>query len=290
MSVIIDLSCTICAHPVSRVLDAFTNLCDSYAQPGSCTPSFLQCTANNLWVYFQYIKHEQTLIRDYRLGKISTSAFLDKLHEIFSFLDDQALMFGIKTKTDILKSQEDYLCLRDKLPSALTHKDFALAMLEKAWNSMVDIQPLNLYQFSYVQTASLEEPVYLTCNSNELHVDKLIRTLQKELPSDDYFFNWHPQTISKPGMLELAPNLYLVSSHLMQRFKTQRDDHSPSQRAHDYLEPLIRSLKKDNQPIKVVSKPYSNLNLRAKQLGIPEHQLLSSDDYFPKALPRKKWR
>lgn len=289
MAKIFDLNCILTVHPISRVLDSFTRLCDLYAPPGHCTPSIFQHPVNNLWVAIQFYKHEATLIRDYKLGHHSTHEFLSKLHKVFSFISEQALMFTAKTLEKIRNHTEDYVCLRGKSNSTLTYQDYAFALLEQAWNSLIDIEELDLYRFDKIYSITQKEPVYLVCNSNELHFDKIYRTLRKEF-NFDLIYHWYDHPKLQDGMLELAPNLYLVSSHLQNAPKTARDLPPTASNRTDFLEPLIKSLTLKGEPIQIIAKRYSNLHLSAKELGIKDEQIYADDEVLPKQLPRKKWR
>ena len=111
--------------------------------------------------------NDKQLIQPYKLGAINTEHFLENLLQIFPFLRDVA---AEQEATVGLNEGESY-----------SH-EFALSLLENAWNEIIDLDETRVSRFPTLVAQSQAEPIYLISNTNELNVLKILRLLKKQNP------------------------------------------------------------------------------------------------------------
>ena len=268
MPLIVNLSSIHTLHPISKSVDAFVQLCNKYSSGcfSSC-PTLFKSWSNYAWVMYQYSMNDKQLIQPYKLGAISTEQFLQNLLQIFPFLRDvaaeQEAMVG-------LNGGESY-----------SH-EFALSLLENAWNEIIDLDETRLSRFPTLVAQSQAEPIYLISNTNELNVLKILRLLKKQNP--DIVFNT-PLDLSvreSNEPIEIAPNIFLCLSYRYQLFKTVTENRSAN--PHSTMSLLNHLVKGQlsviaTSDIRVVSQ-FSGDLLEATQLGIPADKAFQADKFF----------
>lgn len=158
----------------SAVLDNFSKLHYDYAQAWLHFEWY-----SKLWASYQYLKMTGP-INDYKLGKIDSRGFINKLQEIFDFL-----------------------------PAGESR-----ALLKNAWNSLIvwdtqSSQRLNFLIEKY-------QDVSLITNSNELHIQKIKEDFDK---TTEKTWNWQKKT-SGECHFQVCENFRLVTSYDNSVFKT----------------------------------------------------------------------
>lgn len=224
---------------------------------------------------YQYRMNDKQLIQPYKLGTINTEQFLQNLLQIFPFLRDVA--------------EEDEAMLQLNEGESYSH-EFALSLLENAWNEIIDLDETCPSRFSTLVAASQAEAVYLISNTNELNVLKILRLLKKQNP--DIAFNT-PLDLSvreSNEPIEIAPNIFLCLSYRYQLFKTVTDNHSAN--PHSTMSLLNHLVKVQlsgvaTSDIRVVSQ-FSGDLVEATKLGIPADHVLHADQFFNDAVLEMK--
>lgn len=268
MPLIVNLSSIHTLHPTSKSVDAFVQLCNKYSSGcfSSC-PTLFKSWSNYAWVMYQYSMNDKRLIHPYKLGAINTEQFLQNLLQIFPFLRDiapeQEVMVG-------LNGGESY------------SREFALSLLENAWNEIIDLDDTQVSRFPALVAQSQTEPVYLISNTNELNVLKILRLIKKQNP--DITFNipidLSVQESNEP--IEIAPNIFLCLSYRYQLFKTVTENRSAN--PHSTMSLLNHLVKEQlsgvaTSDIRVISQ-FSGDLAEATTLGIPADNIFHADKFF----------
>lgn len=268
MPLIVNLSSIHTLHPTIKSVDAFVQLCNKYSSGcfSSC-PTLFKSWSNYAWVMYQYSMNDKQLIQPYKLGVINTEQFLRNLLQIFPFLGDvaakQVAIVG-------LNGGESY------------SDEFALSLLENAWNEIIDLDETRASRFPVLFTQAQAEPVYLISNTNELNVLKILRLLKEQNP--DIRFNTpidlSVQESKEP--IEIAPNVFLCLSYRYQLFKTVTENRSAN--PHSTMSLLDRLVKEqlsgvETSDIRVVSQ-FSGDLAEAAKLGIPTDNVFDADKFF----------
>lgn len=265
MALIVNLSSIHTLHPINTSVNAFAELCTRFSSGciSSC-PSFFQSWSNYAWVMYQYTMNDKQLIQPYRLGLISTLQFLQNLLALFPFLAT-------------LKHDEERLMLLNGGQSY--SNNYALALLEDAWNTSIALEETHTLRFPKLVEQAKSEPVYLISNTNELNVRKIIRLLQKQNPTVIFHdpIDLSVQDSKKP--IEIAPNIFLCLSYRYQLFKTLTE--SNSQNPHSTMSLLNHLIKNQlaAEKISVVSQFEGDLR-EAVNLGIASHNTMTATHYF----------
>ena len=272
MPLIVNLSTVHTLHPVSKSVDAFTRLCNEYSVGcfSSC-PTLFNSWSNYAWVMYQYKRNEKQLIQPYKLGAITTEQFLQNLLHIFPFLQDvptePETMIGIN-------EGESY------------SEDFALAVLENAWNEIIDLDDTSAMRFPTLVTQSMSEPVFLISNTNELNVLKILRLLKKQNPEIEFITPVDLSVYESKEPIQIAPNIFLCLSYRYQLFKNVTDNRDVN--PHSTMTLLKHLVKEqlsnvDTSSIRVVSQFGGDLS-EAKRLGIPDKNVLHANQFFDEPL------
>ena len=272
MPLIVNLSTIHTLHPASKSVDAFVRLCNKYSAGcfSSC-PNLFKSWSNYAWVMYQYKMNEKQLIQPYKLGAINTEQFLQNLLRIFPFLQDvaaeQEVMVG-------LNEGKSYL------------EDFALALLENAWNEIIDLDETSALRFPTLVTQSESEPVYLISNTNELNVLKILRLLKKHNPEIEFITPVDLSVQESKEPIQIAPNIFLCLSYRYQLFKTVTENRNVN--PHSTMSLLNHLVKEqlsdvDVSCIHVVSQFGGDLS-EAEKLGIPANNVLHADQFFNEPL------
>ncbi|AHE66195.1 hypothetical protein [Legionella oakridgensis] len=268
MPLIVNLSSIHTLHPISKSVDAFAQLCNRYSAGcfNSC-PTFFKSWSNYAWVMYQYSRNDRKLIQPYRLGAIDTEQFLQNLLRIFPFLQDveaeQEMMIG-------LNEGESY------------SREFALSLLENAWNAMIDMDETRASRFPALFEQARTEPVYLISNTNELNVLKILRLLRRQNPDIRFYTPLDLSVRESREPIEIAPNVFLCLSYRYQLFKTMADNRSLNPHSTmSLLNHLIKGQLTSTavSDIRVVSQFPGDLEEAAK-LGIPKENTCHADVFF----------
>lgn len=213
---------------------------------------------------YQYSMNDKQLIQPYKLGSINTEQFLQNLLQIFPFLRDiaaeQEAMVG-------LNGGESY-----------SH-EFALSLLENAWNEIIDLDETRISRFPALVAQSQAEPVYLISNTNELNVLKILRLLKKQNPDITFYTPIDLSVQESQEPIEIAPNIFLCLSYRYQLFKTVSEARSAN--SHSTMSLLNHLVEKQLSgvaisDIRVVSQFAGDL-AAATKLGI---NAVHADNFF----------
>ena len=190
MTLIVNLSTTH-DYSIQQTVGAFVRLCKEHSH--GCLksmPGFFEDSYNYLWVMTQYQLNYKELIEPYKLGKISTDAFLENLSKIFPFMNDLS-------------------------------KDSRHELLAKAWNASIQIGPDKHDRFAYLAERAKEEPVFLISNTNELNVQGIMKLFSETF--DDLKINLKADLSISHSQepVEILPNIFLCVSYRYGSFKTQ---------------------------------------------------------------------
>jgi hypothetical protein len=272
MPLIVNLSTIHTLHPISKSVDAFVQLCNKYSTGCfSLCPTLFKSWSNYAWVMYQYSMNDKKLIQPYRLGAIDTELFLQNLLQIFPFLRDVTAEQEIIAKLNEGESYSD---------------DFALSLLENAWNEIIDLDETRAVRFPTLVAQSESEPIYLISNTNELNVLKILQLLKKENPAIEFIRPLDLSVRESKEPIEIAPNIFLCLSYRYQLFKTVAENRRMN--PHSTMSLLNHLVKEqlsgvNTSDIRVVSQFAGDLS-EATKLGIPTDNVLHADKFFNEAL------
>ncbi|NDH08605.1 MAG: hypothetical protein EBY16_03115 [Gammaproteobacteria bacterium] len=216
---------------------------------------------------YHYNMQDKQLIEPYKLGAINTQQFLQNLLQIFPFL------------RDVVAEQEAIVGLNGG--ESYSH-EFALSLLENAWNEIIDLDETRVSRFPALVAQSQAEPVYLISNTNELNVLKILRLLKEQNPNITFNTTIDLSVKENKEPIEISHNIFLCLSYRYQLFKTVTEN--PSANPHSTMS-LINYLIKEQlsgvetSDIGVVSQ-FSGDLAEAKKLGIPADNTFHTDEYF----------
>ncbi len=251
--------------------NAFVTLCNKHSRPNSCCGQFFTGITNSTWVSYQFSMQLPRLINPYKLGQITTQQFLRGLRNIFSFINNATLKRpnNVRETEVIRQNSEHFLTLQGK--SVFTEEDYINAMLEEAWNSIVQVTPNDAQRFQ--ELVDKDEPIYFISNTNELNVHAVMAMLNKYLPD----LELNPQKISQNGqdLIQLIPGreIYLYPSYLAHQFK-QTNGQTPG-----LIEQLISARSLDLGDTTVVSQYPGDL-AHAKTLGVDPEKCLVPNAFY----------
>lgn len=268
MPLIVNLSSIHTLHPTSKSINAFVHLCNKYSSGcfGSC-PTLFKSWSNYAWVMYQYSMNDKQLIQPYKLGAINTEQFLQNLLKIFPFL------------REVRAEQEAIVGLNGS--ESYSH-EFALSLLENAWNEMIDLDETRVSRFPRLVDQSQEEPIYLISNTNELNVLKILRLLKKQNPGIRFNLPIDLSVRDSKEPIEIAPNIFLCLSYRYQLFKTVPDNRKTNPHSTmSLLNHLVKEQLSDaaTSDIRVVSQ-FSGDLIEATKLGIPANHVVHADNFF----------
>lgn len=264
---------------VSKAIAAFSKLCDEYfkSRCWSMCPGIFDKPTNTMWVGWQYYRHLKTLIVPYKLGQLTTDEFLNRLQTIFYFLKDEKLVFKKSTINAICQNRNDLLSLQNVDPlSPLNNKNIAFALLEEAWNAIIDFEDSDISKFEYLRDQS--EPVYFFSNSNELNVHRILNLLKKHVKTVKWEDEIDISNKNDETPVKIADNMYLCLSYRFRSFKTDKDNSENNFSTPSLLKKLVGNLGEDLSKIHVVSQYNKDLE-EAINLGITNTH--TARDYYP---------
>ncbi|HHF0525236.1 TPA: hypothetical protein ACTUT5_001093 [Legionella anisa] len=270
MPLIVNLSAIHALKPISSCVRSFEDICDRYSTGYfSCCSSFFQSWTNYAWLMYQLGRNDSKLIQPYRLGKLTTEQFLERLLKIFSFLEDATPEKG------------DMEELKDK---QLYSNTFAKMLLEDAWNSQVgwDESKADYLTALIHEAEPKRDPIYFIANTNELHVLQILNMLRKAYPSINFYRNIDLSIKEDKEPVEIAPGIFLCLSYRYQLFKTQEEnqtvDPSSTMSLLNYL--VMKQL--TDVPVselRVISQHQEDL-VEALRVGIDADHIYQAKDYF----------
>ncbi len=254
---------------------AFARLLDKYSQ--GCCYNYGGCfttVTNAIWVGYKDHQNKNTLIIPSKLGNISTENFFNGLLNIFSFMMDETLTFSSEDKARILSKKNQLLTIKNV--SELTHRHYALALLEEAWNELISFTDADFKKFEYLFGKTSEtDPTYLISYTNELNFHKILTTLKARYPDIDW--ETDVDLTTKPGVdvmepIKIAPGLYVQLSYIIHSAKTP-----------DMLENLVSTLNADKRTIEVVSQ-FKGDRDAATTIAINEANIHTAENYYAPVL------
>lgn len=276
MPLIVNLSSIHTLHPISKSVDAFVQLCNKHSAGyfNSC-PTLFKSWSNYAWVMYQYSMNDKQLIQPYKLGAINTEHFLENLLQIFPFL------------RDVAAEQEAMVGLNEG--ESYSH-EFALSLLENAWNEIIDLDETRVSRFPTLVAQSQAEPVYLISNTNELNVLKILRLLKKQNPDIAFKTPIDLSVQESKEPIEIAPNIFLCLSYRYQLFKTVTENRSANPNSTmSLLNHLVQWQLSHvaTSDIRVVSQ-FSGDLAEATKLDIPADNAFHADKFFNNTLLEMK--
>jgi len=280
---IINLSTLHTLYPVSRGVRAFAELCDKYPLPeGGCfqsLPEIAQRYGNQGWVAYKYHQILGSVITPYRLGKLTTEEFLQEMLGIFSFINNPELLNTTGDRDRITNNRNNFLSTNHE--REISDKDMCFALLEEAWNSLIEFIDDDVAKFQKVLDRSEVEKVCIVSNTNELNINYILNHLKQGYP--DVAWNDVDLSVNKDSselFIEIAPNISLCLSYKTHWFKTEIAS-TPSM-----LKKIVEQSEQFNPQIEVVSQYPKDLEL-AEEIGIPVHNLYTASEFFKDAPKRK---
>ena len=284
---------------IDRGLEAFVNLRKEYKEFTHCGCSWKPSSFSNaIWIRYIFIKHQRS-INDYKLGRLSTAQFLQKLREVFDFLETAE--FNQAIKDEIWSQREELYSLKEiHEQSALTQEHLINALVEQAWNAILDFHSDDYAKFEKLWAlAQAGQEVYFISNTNELNIHKMLIKLQKNLPH----IPWEKSiSISKDDAgnegIKIAPNMYLCLSYQFSAYKTASDIKELRQNMGNCCFPCVRNNNdteitttpslirklfeyKGWAPTKVtIISQYPKDLVEAKDLGVPAENRYFAKDYY----------
>jgi hypothetical protein len=274
---IVNLSTIHTLHPIGRSVGKFGDLCTQYSD--GCLnwcPNLFKSVSNRMWVTVQYYRNSK-LIQDYKLGKMDTTTFLNKLLDIFPFLKD------------IAHDEETMNTLNDG--KSYARDNFALSLLEAAWNEIIDLEEEAMPRLG--KLVALNEPIYLVSNTNELNVLKIIRLLKKHNPEIAFLEPIDISVLASNQPIKIAPNISLCLSYRFASFKTMSDTNtakpgSTMSLMRDLVKNELKAI--NSSDIRVISQYPGDL-AEAGALGIPQENIFEAEVFFndaPSATMKKQ--
>lgn len=286
MPLIVSLSSIHAVHPINTCIQSFEELCNYYSTGyfSSCS-SFFQSWTNYAWLMYHFTVNDSKLIQPYRLGKLSTEQFLERLLQIFSFLKNAAPELG---EMEELKSKHMY------------SQTFALMLLENAWNSQIGwdrakaehlpalireaqhMDPKEGVSQKEADSQPQMDSIYFIANTNELHVLQILRMLRKEYPSIPFYQEVDVSIREDKTPVEIAPGMFLCLSYRYQLYKTQEEMQKVNPGSTTSLLNYLVTKQLKETPaceLRVISQHQADL-VEALRVGIDEEHIYQAEDYF----------
>lgn len=173
-AILINLSTIHGLAPISNVLDNFAKLHYLYTQGWLHSKWF-----SKLWVFSKYLTTSQ-LINNYKLGEIDTEQFIERLLDIFYFLNG---------------------------------KENAHELIIAAWNSLITWNDESTKRLNIL--LENKQSIYFISNTNLLNIEKII-----ELFNLHSAITWQlPEEQNTNEILKIAEGFFLCPSYLFKKFK-----------------------------------------------------------------------
>lgn len=291
MPLIVNLS-SVHTYKIEESQAAFVELCDTYSQwswCSGCCPTFFSHYSNKAWVAGKYAAHLKSTINPYKLGKMTTDEFLEKMCVIFLFLvneeqdySEDIVELSQQTQGQLVNFDED---------ETNTNK-IAKALLEKAWTTGINFTDKDKAKLQNLLTMAEGEPIYFISNTNHLDVNKILNLFRQNVPE----CNWlslaavdimpHKELEAKP--IQIAPNIYLCLSYCYGAFKTQKENTIYQTGTPSLLKTVVTDLQSSGtfniEDIKVISQFEKDLHA-AREIGVLEENIYSAENYYQEQSP-----
>lgn len=266
-------------------IKAFAKLHADYAPP-SCVSSVLcfgmfgMPTYSYGWIVTQI---DWRLISHYKVGRINTKDFLNKLLDVFSFLRDAS--FSEDLKKTLFDNRENLTSISDLSSLAeLTQELIALALLEQAWLARMQFSEETNRKVQYFFDEHRNDSLYIISNTNEMDCRASINYLRTTYPYIDWLDEEALNTALQVPNNELTTGISLTKdgrfkiygSYTHRAFKTGHADEA-NMTTDILLEKLVTQEGIDINQATLISQWQGDRNM-ATTLGIK--QVIDSKSYF----------
>jgi hypothetical protein len=276
-------------YKIEESQKAFVELCDNYSQwawCSACCPTFFTHYSNKAWVAGKYTVHLNSTINPYKLGKMTTEEFLEKMCDIFSFL--------VKEEQDY---SEDIAELSQQTQGQVVpievdetdNKQIAKALLEQAWTTGIDFTEEDKAKLQHLLKRAEEEPIYFISNTNHLDVNKILRFFQENFPDGGWLekIDIAPLNEEEEKPIQIADNIYLCLSYRYGAFKTPKENTTYKTGTPSLLQIVVTGLQSGGTTniadIKIISQYEKDLQA-AREIGIPEQNIYTAENYYQEHL------
>lgn len=279
MVYIVNLSSAHKLYSINEGYKAFVELCDKYSNARHCCGSSLFAKFTNYaWVAWQYRKHLHTVINPYKLGKISTEDFLEKMCQVFKYLE--SARYEDATVKTLFDRRKALVALKEVATIEQLWNDkklIAKALLEQAWNAIINVDQESINKFNFLFKTKNEAPIYFISNTNELNINKILFELKSQFPEIGWVKNIDISTKTDPYPVKIADDVYFFLSYRCGSFKTAKDQRAAQLVGTPVLlEKLVNYLQSD---ITVISQYEKDLEA-AHRLGVKS---VGSEYFYPHA-------
>lgn len=282
MPIIMNLSCL--QRPIQQTnfglfsiptkgFNAFVELCDVFSKPSvHCGLNFSKLS-NPAWVAYQYSLKLPSIIHSYKLGQVSTEQFLRNLQQTFSFINSSALKAkrAQPVVNEVTADPTNLFCIKDSAKGNLSDDEKILALLERAWNALIDISADDAAHLNeLILQANDKNPIFLMSNTNELNVHSVFSQLQAL--GLDLKLKAKQTEINGQQLIQLFKDkpIYLVPSYLNNAFKLG----TPG-----LLKSIFEKQNLNANDLQVVSQYPGDLKL-AETLGVEKAHLHKPESFF----------
>lgn len=265
---IVNLSTTHTLYPISKSVNAFTALCDQFSRHGlfDCYPTLFRHYPNMGWVSGAYYLNKSSVIDPYKIGKMSTSDFINKLRSIFNFLD----VAKIENEQELIIQASGYI-------KQITDDPIDILLIE-AWNAIIGMEADKTQQFAFLN--GRKEPIYLISNTNELNVLEILQQLRVQHPNISFNENIDLSVTKDQNPVEIAPNIFLCISYRFQLVKSADNNPNSTPSILKYL--IKKVLANSHEDIKIISQ-FERDRECAKALGINETSIFDAENGYEEA-------
>lgn len=286
------------SHPALR---AFVSLSSKYSEISlaCCRSRFFATLSHLSWVITMFVQHG-ALINAYKTGqsirirgelvRVTTEVFLDEMLHVFNFLNDADFI-----DEDIRKiyDKREFLFNLSKIPNikdmiydifldliATNKSNVAKALLEDAWNSIIDFTASDLEKWQFLGNLAHEDsPIYLISNSNELNILAILSKLLENgcipnMPDSITTSQEEPPIIQIPGT-----QIFLCLSFNFGCFKADTVTGTPG-----IIRTLLDNTDIDRKHAEFISQFAGDLQ-EAATIGIPQSQLHRAEVFFAPPRP-----
>ncbi len=285
-------------HPALR---SFVALSRNYSEISlfCCHSRFFATLSHLSWVIATFMRHG-ALINAYKTGestrirgeliKVTTDVFLEEMLHIFSFLndadfidDDIRRIYDKKNSLFSLRNIPNInnISYENFVSSIADNKSMiAKALLEDAWNSIIDFTASDIEKWQFLRNISQEgSPIYLISNSNELNILAILSIL---LENGCILHMPDSITISPDGLpiIQLpGTQIFLCLSFNFGCFKADSATGTPG-----IIRTLLNTSEMDSHRVELISQFAGDLQ-EAATIGIPQSQLHRAEVFFAQSAP-----
>lgn len=263
---------------------AFYELCKLHPGNPTCCYGIFDDVFNLVWLMKIY--NNNTIIPDYKAGKLQTDEFLNRLLDVFEFLE--GVEFGeLDTLVDeIWQFKQASISLRkvnDK--SQLTNKLIAKTLLEKAWAARMVFDDTTKARINHFFTEGQNaDSLFIVANSNEIDVWQTLRFLRANHAAIQWLdeatlaqrITVPDEALAKGIALDQAGKVKLYLSYTHFAFKNGEVPET-GMKTNNLLALLVETEKLKPSEVTMISQWQGDLTTAAEmRMGI-----ISAKDYFP---------